>query len=232
MERLADHNDQRQTGLHCAALMLETDTKSFLEFFAKIKSEQFIAGKELEKKVQERDAMQEKLKNLQNKCSTFDNGNNKTIDLFQQFVQYQEFICNLASENQRMKMTARKIKNKERRAIERKERKAISELKAKEKKLLLEARAMEQAELETEMTSEEAQLAQKEFLKRLQEESSESEADDPDLFLDFKLGNDPHKKRLQQILNESEDEYPLPFTDPDELLEIFTTLEDANLFLI
>ena len=55
---------------------------------------------------------------------------------------------------------------------------------------------------------------------------------DPDLFLDFKLGNDPHKKRLQQILNESEDEYPLPFTDPDELLEIFTTLEDANLFLI
>lgn len=232
MERLADHNDQRQTGLHCAALMLETDTKSFLEFFAKIKSEQFIAGKELEKKVQERDAMQEKLKNLQNKCSTFDNGNNKTIDLFQQFVQYQEFICNLASENQRMKMTARKIKNKERRAIERKERKAISELKAKEKKLLLEARAIEQAELETEMTSEEAQLAQKEFLKRLQEESSESEADDPDLFLDFKLGNDPHKKRLQQILNESEDEYPLPFTDPDELLEIFTTLEDANLFLI
>lgn len=232
MERLADHNDQRQTGLHCAALMLETDTKSFLEFFAKIKSEQFIAGKELEKKVQERDAMQEKLKNLQNKCSTFDNGNNKTIDLFQQFVQYQEFICNLASENQRMKMTARKIKNKERRAIERKERKVISELKAKEKKLLLEARAMEQAELETEMTSEEAQLAQKEFLKRLQEESSESEADDPDLFLDFKLGNDPHKKRLQQILNESEDEYPLPFTDPDELLEIFTTLEDANLFLI
>ena len=232
MERLADHNDQRQTGLHCAALMLETDTKSFLEFFAKIKSEQFIAGKELEKKVQERDAMQEKLKNLQNKCSTFDNGNNKTIDLFQQFVQYQEFICNLASENQRMKMTARKIKNKERRAIERKERKAISELTAKEKKLLLEARAMEQAELETEMTSEEAQLAQKEFLKRLQEESSESEADDPDLFLDFKLGNDPHKKRLQQILNESEDEYPLPFTDPDELLEIFTTLEDANLFLI
>ena len=232
MERLADHNDQRQTGLHCAALMLETDTKSFLEFFAKIKSEQFIAGKELEKKVQERDAMQEKLKNLQNKCSTFDNGNNKTIDLFQQFVQYQEFICNLASENQRMKMKARKIKNKERRVIERKERKAISELKAKEKKLLLEARAMEQAELETEMTSEEAQLAQKEFLKRLQEESSESEADDPDLFLDFKLGNDPHKKRLQQILNESEDEYPLPFTDPDELLEIFTTLEDANLFLI
>ena len=62
----------------------------------------------------------------------------------------------MASENQRMKMTARKIKNKERRAIERKERKAISELKAKEKKLLLEARAMEQAELETEMTSEEA----------------------------------------------------------------------------
>jgi|694.fasta_scaffold90780_2 hypothetical protein len=39
MERLADHNEQRQTGLHCAAMMLENDTKSFLDFFAKIKAE-------------------------------------------------------------------------------------------------------------------------------------------------------------------------------------------------
>ena len=80
------------------------------------------------------------------------------------------------------------------------------------------------------MPEEEAQKAQKEFQRRLAEESSESEADDPDLFLDFKLGND--KKRLQQILNESEDDYPFPFKNPDELLEIFTTLEDQNLFLI
>jgi hypothetical protein len=54
MERLADHNDQRQTGLHCAALMLETDTKSFLEFFAKIKLEQQKAGKELDAKKADR----------------------------------------------------------------------------------------------------------------------------------------------------------------------------------
>lgn len=50
MERLADHNEQRQTGLHCAALMLETDTKSFLEFFSKIKKEQDNASKELDAK--------------------------------------------------------------------------------------------------------------------------------------------------------------------------------------
>ena len=141
--------------------------------------------------------MSEKLKALQNKCSTFENGNNKTIDLFQQFVQYQEFINNLASEKQIKEMASRKIKNKQRRLIERRERKAALEQKAKEKKLRLQARAMEQAELEQEMTSEEAQLAQKEFQKRLMEESSESEADDPDQFLDFKLGNDMHKKRLQ-----------------------------------
>ena len=36
IERLADHNELRQTGLHCSELMLETDTSSFLEFFAKI----------------------------------------------------------------------------------------------------------------------------------------------------------------------------------------------------
>ena len=50
MERLADHNEQRQTGLHCAALMFETDTKSFLEFFSKIKKEQDNASKELDAK--------------------------------------------------------------------------------------------------------------------------------------------------------------------------------------
>ena len=50
IERLADHNELRQTGLHCSELMLETDTKSFLEFFADIQTQTKKAGQQLEEK--------------------------------------------------------------------------------------------------------------------------------------------------------------------------------------
>ena len=40
------------------------------------------------------------------------------------------------------------------------------------------------------------------------------------------------KQRLAAILNESEDEYAMPFDEPKEILEIFTKLEDENLSLI
>ena len=50
IERLADHNELRQTGLHCSELMLETDTSSFLEFFAKIQLETKKAGRDLDDK--------------------------------------------------------------------------------------------------------------------------------------------------------------------------------------
>ena len=39
IERLANHNEMRQMGLLCSEKMLESDTKSFLEFFAQIKKQ-------------------------------------------------------------------------------------------------------------------------------------------------------------------------------------------------
>ena len=39
IERLSNFNEMRQLGLDCSATMLEKDTQSFLEFFAKIKTE-------------------------------------------------------------------------------------------------------------------------------------------------------------------------------------------------
>jgi DNA-binding protein H-NS len=39
-------------------------------------------------------------------------------------------------------------------------------------------------------------------------------------------------QKLREVIEESDDEYPLHFNDPDELLEIFSTLEEKNLFLI
>ena len=38
--------------------------------------------------------------------------------------------------------------------------------------------------------------------------------------------------KLKEVIEESDDEYPLHFDEPDSLLEIFATLEEKNLFLI
>ena len=48
IERLANHNEMRQMGLLCSEKMLESDTKSFLEFFAKIKRQTTQANIDLE----------------------------------------------------------------------------------------------------------------------------------------------------------------------------------------
>lgn len=39
-------------------------------------------------------------------------------------------------------------------------------------------------------------------------------------------------QKLKDVIEESDDDYPLYFKKPDELLEIFATLEEKNLFLI
>lgn len=38
--------------------------------------------------------------------------------------------------------------------------------------------------------------------------------------------------KLREVIEESDDEYPLYFRKPEELLEMFATLEEKNLFLI
>jgi hypothetical protein len=43
---------------------------------------------------------------------------------------------------------------------------------------------------------------------------------------------DKTKEKLREILEDSEDEYTVPFTHSSELLEIFSMLEEQNLFLI
>ena len=43
---------------------------------------------------------------------------------------------------------------------------------------------------------------------------------------------DKTKEKLRQILEDSEDEYEVPFKDPQQLLDLFAMLEEQNLFLI
>lgn len=38
--------------------------------------------------------------------------------------------------------------------------------------------------------------------------------------------------KLKDVIEDSDDDYPLHFSDPEQLLEIFSTLEEKNLFLI
>jgi hypothetical protein len=50
IERLNEHATLREDGLVCSENMLETDTKSFLKFFNKIKEETQDASKKLDEK--------------------------------------------------------------------------------------------------------------------------------------------------------------------------------------
>ena len=38
--------------------------------------------------------------------------------------------------------------------------------------------------------------------------------------------------KLKDVIEESDEEYPIYFDDPEELIEIFSILEEKNLFLI
>lgn len=53
---------------------------------------------------------------------------------------------------------------------------------------------------------------------------------DGEMKLNFDL--DKTKGKLREILEDSEEEYKVPFCDPQELLDIFSALEEQNLFLI
>ena len=59
--------------------------------------------------------------------------------------------------------------------------------------------------------------------------SQPSDDEDDEALLDLQIDD----KLLELIEDPDEDaEYPVPFESPDELMKIFTELEDRNLFLI
>jgi hypothetical protein len=50
--------------------------------------------------------------------------------------------------------------------------------------------------------------------------------------LEAELNSHPEFRELKEIIEDSDDELPLRFNDPSELMEIFSILEEQNLFLI
>lgn len=64
IERLTNFNEMRHLGLDCSATMLEKDTQSFLEFFAKIKTETSKATAQLEAAKKERNDKTQQLRTI------------------------------------------------------------------------------------------------------------------------------------------------------------------------
>jgi hypothetical protein len=65
--------------------------------------------------------------------------------------------------------------------------------------------------------------------RQVKQTSQPSDDEDDDSLLDLQIPPD-----LLEIIEDpdEETEYPVPFDSPDELMKIFTELEDQNLFLI
>ena len=69
IDRLANFNEMRQLGLACSEEMLEKDTQSFLEFFAKIKNETQKATGSLENAKKMRNDKTAQLRKINDQCA-------------------------------------------------------------------------------------------------------------------------------------------------------------------
>ena len=69
IERLANVNEMRQIGLLCSEEMLEADTRSFLQFFSKIKQGTTKANQDLEEFKKRRNDATVTLRGFNDRCS-------------------------------------------------------------------------------------------------------------------------------------------------------------------
>lgn len=88
--------------------MLETDTSSFLEFFAKIQDETKEANKDLDKKKKEKSALQDELRKLQDQCGTLQSGINKNLDVLQGYMIYKDFLEEITPQSRREELAREK----------------------------------------------------------------------------------------------------------------------------
>ena len=80
IERLANVNEMRQIGLLCSEEMLEADTRSFLQFFSKIKQETTKANQELEEYKKQRNDATVTLRGYNDRCSAIQSQINKDLE--------------------------------------------------------------------------------------------------------------------------------------------------------
>ena len=95
IDRLANFNEMRQVGLVCSEEMLETDTQSFLEFFAKIKNETSKATAQLEAAKKERNEKTQTLRQINDQCAALQSKINKRLEQLSTYNGYKNFLDDL-----------------------------------------------------------------------------------------------------------------------------------------
>jgi len=119
IERLANHNEMRQMGLLCSEKMLESDTKSFLEYFANIKKQTNQAAQDLEELKKKKNDAQTKFKQITDECGTIQSHINKNIEALDRQLQFKEFLDELTPKEVKDKMKAKKEQRAAARELER-----------------------------------------------------------------------------------------------------------------
>ena len=92
IERLANHNEMRNIGLLSSQKMLETDTRSFLEFFTRIKAETTEASQHLENLKKKKNDLTQQQRLLNDECSTIRSKINKDLEILIQYDKYMQFL--------------------------------------------------------------------------------------------------------------------------------------------
>ena len=119
IERLANVNEMRQIGLLCSEEMLEADTRSFLQFFSKIKQETTKANQDLEEFKKTRTEATVLLRGLNDKCSAIQSQINKDCETLMVYQEYKAFLDSLRGEREQAEMRRIKAERKAKREADR-----------------------------------------------------------------------------------------------------------------
>ena len=118
IDRLANFNEMRQVGLECSQEMLEKDTQSFLEFFAKIKNETTKATASLEAAKKERNDKTAQLRQINDKCSALQSVINKRLEQLGTYHTFKVFLDDLRPKEEKDREAAKKAELKESRTMQ------------------------------------------------------------------------------------------------------------------
>ena len=115
IERLSNFNEMRQLGLDCSATMLEKDTQSFLEFFAKIKTETSKATQQLEQAKKERNEKTMQLRTINDQCAALQSKINKVLETLGSYHSYKLFLDDLRRPQDKALDEAKRAEKREKR---------------------------------------------------------------------------------------------------------------------
>ena len=104
IERLANVNEMRQIGLLCSEEMLEADTRSFLQFFSKIKQETTKANQDLEEFKKRRNDATVTLRGLNDRCSAIQSQINKDCETLLIYQEYKIFLDGLRPKQEQQEL--------------------------------------------------------------------------------------------------------------------------------